>query len=102
MNTLKIIEGQKEDFEDKFVEHKGRYRLPYINNRGQLNPNLILDWHKQSIKQILEAEVERKRGMKIKYSNENDHYVNHEIGDIKNKMIEEDIEHLSVLLDSLK
>lgn len=61
MNTLKIIEGQREiPFRvwhpvcDAFFQDKD-------SNSAY---NLIKDWHKQSIIQILESEIERKRGMK--------------------------------------
>lgn len=100
MNTLKIIEGQRADFREKFWD----YVIPKVQDE-------ILNWHKQSIMQIISAEIERKRGMKKEYTesfhvdevekNQAVKYKNHgEVG--FNRCLKEDIAHLTVLLDSLK
>jgi hypothetical protein len=52
MDTLKIIEGQGEDFEKEFSSLELDPELRGITSQ-------FFNWHKQSIKQILEAEVER-------------------------------------------
>ncbi len=109
MNTLKIIEGQEKDFEDKFVENGGV--MPRHRDFGQTLKRDLFNWHKQSIIQILQSEIERKRGMKKEYTesfhvdevekNQAVKYKNHgEVG--FNRCLKEDIAHLQGLLDSLK
>lgn len=85
MNTLKIIEGQEDYFKKEFVGI-----IPDIDPFiiDEATPEKILNWHKQSIIQILQSEIERKRGMK-------------KDGQII-CALEEDIAHLTNLLDSLK
>lgn len=109
MNTLKIIEGQVQEIPfpvwhqvcDAFFQDKD-------SNSAY---NLIKDWHKQSIIQILQSEIERKRGMKKEYTesfhvdevekNQAVKYKNHgEVG--FNRCLKEDIAHLQNLLDNLK
>lgn len=108
MNTLKIIGGHTEipfpvwhQVCDAFFQDKD-------SNTAY---NLIKDWHKQRIKQILQSEIERKRGMKKEYTesfhvdevekNQAVKYKNHgEVG--FNRCLKEDIAHLQNLLDNLK
>ncbi len=120
----KIIEGQREEFE-RIVKN---YKLDLLTYHHTMmsgtdleqetmkvqveKSNLeIFNWHKQSIIQILQSEIERKRGMKKEYTesfhvdevekNQAVKYKNHgEVG--FNRCLKEDIAHLSVLLDSLK
>ena len=124
MNTLKIIEGQREEFNKIYpciqegCDHNGTY--PTMSEDG-CDPNPcryccevrlpIWDWHKQSIIQILQSEIERKRGMKKEYSesfhvdevekNQAVKYKNHgEVG--FNRCLQEDIAYLTNLIDNLK
>ena len=96
MTTLKIIEGQEKEWNivRRSFEVYGPMGMGY-------KPDEIFNWHKQSIRQILESEIERKRGMKreIPYG-----ITMREATRLKgyNSALEEDIAHLSNLLDSLK
>ncbi len=108
MNTLKIIEGQDKNdlmsWVDRHYPNVEKWKYEGCVER-------CYDWHKQSIIQILQSEIERKRGMKKEYTesfhvdevekNQAVKYKNHgEVG--FNRCLKEDIAHLSVLLDSLK
>ena len=96
MNTLKIIEGQREipfpvwhPVCDAFFETKD----------SNIAYNLIKDWHISSIKQILQSEIERKRN-RVKTEYYSDRGL-HEMNGF-NKALDEDIAYLQDLLDSLK
>ena len=109
MSTLKIIEGQVQEIPfpvwhqvcDAFFQDKD-------SNSAY---NLIKDWHKQSIIQILQSEIERKRGMN-KDEDKIDVPRGSNIGEYRfveklkregfNEALEEDITHLTNLIDNLK
>ena len=131
MNTLKIIEGQENYFNKEFVGV-----IPDIDPFiiDEATPEKILNWHKQSIRQIIKAEIKRKKLEMTKLSVVFEKYpydmwnINNgkmpftlwqgkaddaemfqlwrtgfnEAGTIIKKALEEDIAHLTVLLDNLK
>jgi len=107
MTILKIIEGQEEkdlmSYIDKEYPNVERWKYEHY-------VKYCYNWHKQSIIQILESEIERKRGMK-----KEEYYCCAIHGSIDgvlcecigetfgyNQAIQEDIAHMTVLLNSLK
>lgn len=102
MNTLKIIEGQREGF-DEIAEA--------IDDFGSNVKDDLFNWHKQSIIQILEAEVERKMVIK-KDEDKIDVPQGSNIGEYRfvenlkrkgfNEALEEDIAHLTDIINKLK
>lgn len=110
MNTLKIIEGQEKDYNDKFTY--ASFTWNGDNATGvefaKKAKRKVFNWHKESIRQIIEAEIERKKIQKEKcYSGigctgtTSDGWCCAKHRDMT-KIIEEDIKHLINLLDSLK
>lgn len=93
MNTLKIIEGIDKSF------HSHKFERLQLGEGKYIESEEVLNWHKQSIIQILESEIDRKRG-KIVTAMAGIALDDDEEG--WNLALEEDIAHLTVLLDSLK
>lgn len=99
MNILKIIEEQETKFFKEFVGIIPDTD-PFIINEA--TPEKILDWHKQSIIQILDAEIERKKNIKKEYDSDSLDYMAPDEVVGYNKAIEEDITHLTNLISKLK
>ena len=105
MNTLKIIEGIDKSF------HSHKFERLQLGEGKYIESAEVLNWHKQSIIQIISAEIERKRGMKKHIKRAVDELgrlvAPTEAFEIRgdkgyNQALEEDIAHLQNLLDSLK
>ena len=110
MTTLEIIDEQEKDFNKEWekanswsggnfgsLDEDGDIEDPIAIAR--YSQDGIFNWHKQSIIQILEAEVERKRGMLV----ECDMCDNREIHDTgENKIHFEDITHFTNIINKLK
>lgn len=92
-----IIQGQKEEF-NKYIFN---YFCEFIEEKGdEFAKGYLLNWHTSSIKQILQALIEREEN-RLKECEQCD---NHEIHDTDswNEAKQDTITHLKQLLDSLQ
>lgn len=100
MSINTIIEEQKKEFYEKFSF------IQAIKNEQSGNAyTRVFDWHKQSLIQILEAEVERLKGMKKEIKpNENGEYIFGENQKIigYNQALEDQITHLTNIIKEIK
>ncbi len=99
MNTLKIIEGQRDG--EWVWKCADRYNQTWVHKEhGEriINTELL----NYILIQILESEIERKRGMKYSQPLLGTPIDTERVMNAVNMTIEEDITHLTVLLDSLK
>lgn len=109
MSINTIIEEQETKFQEEFVAIFPDREADFSINAS---PEKVLDWHTQSIKQILEAEVERLKGMK-KETKKEDFYYETEFtdgaytfhkhrNDGYNNAIDDQITHLTNIIKEIK
>ena len=105
-NINTIIEEQKEEFYEKFSF------IQAIKNEQSGNAyTRVFDWHIKSIKQILEAEIERLKGMKKEIPKEllsPSALLSDEVEDMEaynsvyNQAIDDQITHLTNIIKEIK